>query len=237
MDYAASLAAIEGRIAVACALSGRARAEVTLVAVSKEQPDEGVRALYALGVRDFGENKVQALEARMARLAELGDVRWHLIGPLQTNKARDVAELARRGLALVHTIDRLGLVLALAKRLATDTTPLDVLVQVDVDREPQKAGVEVPELPALLDAVARTPAMRLRGLMAIPRALEVAGPEATARAFDGMRQLCDAHRARFAAPAILSMGMSDDFELAISYGATMVRVGSALFGPRPGRAQ
>lgn len=234
MDFAASLAAVEGRIAVACSLSGRSRDEVLLVAVSKEQPDEGVRALHALGVRDFGENKVQALAARMTRLADLADVRWHLIGPLQTNKAKDVAALAGRGLALVQTVDRWGLVEALAKRLSRDAgAPLDVLVQVDIDREPQKAGVEVAELPALLDALARTPSLRMRGLMAIPRALDAVGPEAAAHAFEAMRGLFDAHRARFASPPILSMGMSDDFELAIAHGATMVRVGSALFGPRP----
>jgi len=229
---AAGLAArardLEERIGEACARAGRARRDVTLVAVSKEQPEASVAALAALGQVDFGENKVQAFVARRERFPALS---WHLIGPVQTNK---VKELVKHPPALLHTVDRPALVEALAARLtAAAAPPLDVLVQVNVDAEAQKAGVDVSGLDALVDQVAATPALRLHGLMALPRPGDAASLR---RAFARLRALGEAVAARVVDPrrVVLSMGMSDDFSMAIEEGATHVRVGSALFGPRPG---
>lgn len=230
MDLSARLQGIEARIAAACRAAGRARADVRLVAVSKEQPEGAIRTFHALGLRDFGENKVQALAARVEHLADLDGLRWHAIGPVQTNKAKDIARLRP---ALLHTIDRADLVNALARRLPVGGPPLPCLVQVDVDHEPQKAGVLPEQLDALIDLVAATPALACQGLMAIPRPLDEVGAAALARSFEAMRALLERVSDRLApGPRVLSMGMSDDFELAIAHGATLVRVGTALFGPR-----
>lgn len=228
--FAARLAGIEARIADACARAGRARDDVTLVAVSKEHPDASVAALEALGVTAFGENKVQPFVARRAAFPELA---WHLIGPLQTNKAKDVARCPP---ALLHTIDRPAIVTALAGKL---TAPLPCLVQVDVDDEATKSGVAPRDLDALVDLVLAQPNLTFRGLMCIPRPLEDSGEAGVRRAFARLRGLLDGVRSRLApgAPGELSMGMSDDFELAIAEGATLVRVGTALFGPRPQRSR
>lgn len=230
------LADIEARIAAACAQAGRPRSEVTLIGVSKEQPEDLVREAIALGLRDLGENRVQHLERRMDTFAPTSPpTRWHLIGPVQTNKAKVVA---KRLPALLHTVDRLTLVDALDKELEKTGARLDVLVQVDVDDEPQKAGVAITDLVALCERVAASPHLALRGLMAIPRPLDEVGEPALRRTFDKMARLTASvaplvdHTDDTHAP-ILSMGMSDDFELAILHGATHVRVGSALFGPRP----
>ncbi len=236
-QFAERLAALEERIAAACHAAGRAREGVTLVAVSKEHPDAAVRAFYALGVRDFGENKVQAWKARLATCADLEGVRWHVIGPLQTNKAKDVA---RGRPALVHTIDRTELADALNLR-ADAAAPIACLVQVNVDAEPQKAGVAPSDLDALVDHLAGLAGVALRGLMTIPRPLEEAGESATRAAFAALRMLSERVADRIGdpitgGPPILSMGMSDDFSLAIAEGATHVRVGTALFGARPPRA-
>lgn len=241
--HADRLAHLDGAIAEACRAAGRRRDEVTLLAVSKEQPDEAVDAFYALGLRDFGENKVQALDRRTG--SRWPEARWHLIGPLQTNKAKDVARLRP---TLVHSIDRADLVTALAKRLTAPLAPagdptsagparLACLVQVDIDREPQKAGVLPEDLEPLLDLIGATPSLSCRGLMAIPRPLDGADPtseRALRKSFDAMRALADTHAQRFADPGavVLSMGMSDDFAIAIAHGATLVRIGTALFGPR-----
>lgn len=222
---------IEDRIVSACRRAGRDRSEVTLVGVSKEQPEDLVREAITLGMSDLGENRVQALERRLDTFPpEVFDrVRWHLIGPVQTNKAK---VLAKRPPALLHTIDRAALVEALDKELAKVDRRLDVLIQVDVDDEPQKAGVAAADLPALCELVAGTPTLTLRGLMAIPRPLEEVGESTLARTFDTMARLTDAVADLVVGRPILSLGMSDDFELAIEHGATLIRVGSALFGPR-----
>lgn len=220
------LSAIEARIVAACAAAGRDRREVTLVGVSKEQPEALVREAVALGVTALGENRVQSYLARR----ELGlAVDWHLIGPLQTNKAKLVA---REPPALLHTVDRPELVDALDKELAKTGARLDVLIQVDVDEEPQKAGVSVERLPALVAHVTASRALTLRGLMAIPRPLDEVGQRALTGSFERMAQLTNSVADAIAGRPILSLGMSDDFELAIAAGATHVRVGSALFGPR-----
>ncbi|MCB9729025.1 MAG: YggS family pyridoxal phosphate-dependent enzyme [Deltaproteobacteria bacterium] len=214
-------------LAEACRAAGRSPADVTLLAVSKRHPDEAVRALAALGQVDFGENQVQAFEARRAALSDL-PLRWHLIGPLQTNKARHVAAAPPH---LLHTVDRPALVEALARRWERPA-PLDVLIQVDIDREAQKSGCAPEALDALADLVSATPALRLRGLMCIPRPATVASPRA---AFARTRAALEAIRDRVdltAGAPVLSMGMSDDYPDAIAEGSTLVRVGTAIFGAR-----
>lgn len=229
MTPAERLQHVRDQLEQACATAGRSRADVTLIAVSKRHPDEAVRQLAGLGQVDFGENLVQAWQSRCAGLVDLQPpVRWHLIGPVQSKKARDVA--AGRP-ALLHTVDRPRLVDALSRRLE-GAPPLDVLIQVNVDREPQKAGVLPEDLDGLVDHVAASQALRLRGLMCIPRP---PGAGATPRtAFAGTRELAHKVADRIVGgQPLLSMGMSADFVDAIAEGATHIRVGTALFGSRP----
>jgi pyridoxal phosphate enzyme (YggS family) len=233
-DPEARLAHVEAALAEACARAGRSRASVRLVAVSKEQPDGAVAALAALGVHTFGENRVQPL---MQRVATFPGQRWHLIGPVQTNKVRDLARLAG-SLAMVHTVDRVALVEAFEARWPAEH-PLEVCLQVNIDREATKAGCTPEDLDALADRVAASPRLRLRGLMAIPAPGD---PQSLQRAFANLRALSEGLADRVAPPRDashppleLSMGMSDDFPLAIAEGATLVRIGSALFGARPAR--
>lgn len=220
---------IEGRIADACRVAGRPRASVTLIGVSKEQPEALVHEAAALGVTDLGENRVQAWLARQA--LGIDAVRWHLIGPVQTNKAKLVAKAPP---ALLHTVDRVALIEALDKECEKAQTRMDVLIQVDIDEEPQKAGVAVADLKGLAERVVASRCLDLRGLMAIPRPVDEVGEVVLGQSFEAMRRLADELELLVAAAPILSLGMSDDFELAIRCGATHIRVGSALFGERPG---
>lgn len=221
-DVAAGLAAVRQRIAEACARAGREPSSVQLLAASKYQSEAAIRAAYAAGQREFGENYVQELVQKAEALADLSELRWHLIGRLQRNKAKDVV---RAGCA-VQTLDSLRLCEALAVRATEAHVTVPVFVQVNISSEPQKAGVAIAELPQLLAAVRASPALELRGLMAIPRASE--DDAETRSGFEALRELGVQHGV-----AGLSMGMSDDLELAIAAGATMVRVGTAIFGERP----
>lgn len=223
-DVAAALVAVQERIARACGRAGRAAREVRLLAVSKGHGPEVVRAAYRAGQREFGENYVQELKAKAQALADLTDVRWRLIGPLQRNKARIAAELA----CAVDTVDSPELAAELSRRAQALGRELQVLLQVNVDREPQKAGVVPERLPALIDAVRALPALSLDGLLAIPRAADE--PEQMRPAFAALRALGQQHGLDE-----LSMGMSDDLDVAVEEGATIVRVGTAIFGPRPPR--
>jgi pyridoxal phosphate enzyme (YggS family) len=200
-------------------------AGVRLLAVSKGQPAAAIRRLANLGQRAFGENYVQEALAKQDELADLG-LEWHLIGPLQSNKCRDAA----RRFDWLHSLDRVKLVEPLARHRSPGRAPLNVLVQVNIDDETSKAGCAPDALAALADAIVAQPSLRLRGLMAIP----APSPDAAARraAFARMRTLFDQLRKAHATADTLSMGMSDDLELAIAEGATMVRVGTALFGAR-----
>ncbi len=197
-----------------------------LLAVSKTRPASDVAALAALGQRAFGENYVQEAAAKIAELAGLG-LEWHLIGHLQSNKAKQAAVL----FDWVQTVDRPKLVPLLAAHRPPERGPLNVLVQVNIDDEASKHGCRPEDVDALADAIAAEPALALRGLMAIP----APHPDMSRRrdAFRRMKLLYDALAARHPGVDTLSMGMSDDLELAIAEGATMVRVGTALFGPRP----
>ncbi len=204
------------------------RPEARLLAVSKTQPADAVAALAAQGQRAFGENYVQEAAAKIAALAPLG-LEWHLIGHLQSNKA----DIAARLFDWVQTVDRPKLVAALARHRPAALPPLNVLVQVNIDDEGSKSGCAPADIDALAAAVAAEPRLRLRGLMAIPAPFPDEAPRRAA--FRRMRALFDALAARHPGIDTLSMGMSGDFELAIAEGATMVRVGTALFGARPPR--
>ena len=218
-DYRAILARIEA--------AGRAagRHDTRLLAVSKTKPAAAVRALAAQGQRAFGENYVQEALAKQAELAGL-DLEWHLIGPLQSNKCREVAQ----HFDWLQSLDRAKLVTMLARERPPERGPLNVLIQVNIDDEASKAGCAPQDIDALAAAIAAEDALRLRGLMAIP----APPPDLAARrdAFHRMRALFDMLRETHTGIDTLSMGMSDDFELAIAEGATMVRIGTALFGAR-----
>ena len=217
IDVASNLAAVRARIAAAAARAGRDAAAVRLVAVSKTQPAERVRAAVAAGVRDIGENYVQ--EAATKRAAVGGDVRWHLIGHLQRNKAARALEL----FDLIHSVDSVALAEALARHAAARGAPARALVEVNVGGEASKSGVAPEALPALLERL-RDPSLVIEGLMAVP---PPGSPDEVRDHFRRLRALRDAAGLRE-----LSMGMTDDFEVAIEEGATMVRIGRAIFGAR-----
>jgi pyridoxal phosphate enzyme (YggS family) len=227
-DIHANVAAVRARIEEAARRAGRRSDEVLLVAVSKTVPVEAIRAALAAGVPALGENRVQEAREKIAALGH--PVPWHLVGHLQSNKARDAVEL----FALVHSLDRVGLARALAERARRAGRTVEVLVQVNVAEEPQKGGFRPAELRAGLEAVAPLAGLRLRGLMTIPPLAP--DPEASRPHYRELRKLLDAARGWAPGHPLteLSMGMSGDFEVAVEEGATMVRVGSAIFGPRGG---
>jgi pyridoxal phosphate enzyme (YggS family) len=219
------LQAVKSRIAAACAAAGRDPRDIVLVAVSKTFPPADVRTARAAGQRDFGENQVQEAIAKMAQLADL-DVAWHFIGPVQSNKTRAVAER----FTWVHSIDRLKIAERLSVQRPDGAPPLQACIQVNVSGEATKSGVAPAEAPALARAVAALPRLRLRGLMAIPEPTDDVALQR--RRFEALRELKDRMVVDGLALDTLSMGMSDDLEAAIAAGATMVRVGSAIFGAR-----
>jgi pyridoxal phosphate enzyme (YggS family) len=219
------LQAVKSRIAAACAGVGRDPRDIVLVAVGKTFPADDIRAAHAAGQRDFGENHVQEAITKIDRLAGL-DLVWHFIGPLQSNKTRPVAERCD----WVHSIDRLKTAERLAAQRPERRAPLEVLVQVNVSGEASKSGVAPSEAASLALAVAQLPRLRLRGLMTIPE--PTTDMALARRRFETLRDLKEA-LVRGGLPLdTLSMGMSDDLEAAIAAGATMVRVGTAIFGAR-----
>ena len=219
---------IESRIATACQHAGRSRNEVTLIAVSKTVEPERIRAALAAGVKVFGENRVQEALTKIP-VFEPADVQWHLIGHLQSNKARKAVE----SFAAIHTVDTFKLAERLAAASGELGQQLPVFIEVNLGDEPSKAGVTEAEVLPLCEQVARLPHLALQGLMAVPPFLD--NPEQVRPYFRRLRQLRDEAVATGIAPASfthLSMGMSNDFEAAIEEGATFVRIGSALFGAR-----
>jgi pyridoxal phosphate enzyme (YggS family) len=219
------------RIAAAARAAGRAPSDVALLAVSKTVAPDAVRAVHALGQRAFGENYVQEAVAKREALADLPDLRWHLIGPLQANKTR----VAATTFDCVETVDRVRIATRLAEARDPARGPLDVLVQVNASGEVTKSGVSAPEAVDLARAMASLPGLRLRGIMGIPEPTE---DTLRLRAqFDLLREAFEACRAAGLAVDTLSMGMSGDLEMAIAAGATEVRVGTAIFGPRPARLE
>lgn len=201
---------------------------VRLLAVSKTRGAAEIAALAETGQRAFGENYVQEALPKIEALRELG-LEWHLIGHLQSNKA----DAAARAFDWVQSLDRPKLVAALARHRPDALSPLNVLLQVNIDDETSKHGCRPQDVDALADAVAAEPRLRLRGLMAIPA--PYADMARRREAFQAMRALFDALTTRHPGIDTLSMGMSEDFILAIEEGATMVRIGSALFGARPAK--
>ncbi|MEO7336506.1 MAG: YggS family pyridoxal phosphate-dependent enzyme [Caldimonas sp.] len=223
-----NISAVRARIAQACAAAGRPVESVTLLAVSKRFPASAVRQASAGGLRCFGENQVQE---GIDKIAELGDLRtvaeWHLIGPLQSNKTRPAAE----HFDWVHSIDRLKIAERLAEQRPAALAPLQVCLQVNISGESTKSGMAPDDVAAVAAAVASLPRLTLRGLMAIPE--PVGGFEAQRRPHRELRELFESLNRSGHALDTLSMGMSDDLEAAIAEGATIVRIGSALFGDRP----
>ena len=216
-------------IAAAAQVAGRDPAAVSLLAVSKTWPAAAVRAAAAAGQRAFGENYVQEALAKIDALADLrAQLQWHLIGPLQSNKTRPVAE----AFDWVHSVDRLKIAQRLAEQRPAELPPLQLCLQVNISGEDSKSGVAPADVPALAKAVAALPRERvvLRGLMAIP---EPAGDfEAQRRPHRALRELLAALNAQGLGLDTLSMGMSADLEAAVAEGATIVRVGTAIFGRR-----
>lgn len=223
------VAAVRERIARAAERASRSPADVRLVAVSKTHPPEAVREAFAAGVRDFGENRVQEAEPKIAATAELAaaGLSWHLVGHLQTNKARRAAGL----FGLVQSIDSVELALRLARAGEESGRAVRGLVEVDLAGEASKFGLPEPELIPALEALRGRPGLRLEGLMVLPPFLDDAS--AVRPYFRRLRALRDrALAAGLLAAGELSMGMSHDFEAAVEEGATIVRVGTAIFGER-----
>jgi PLP dependent protein len=218
-DIRENLARVRERIAAACRRAARAPDDVLLIAVSKTVDVERIRQAVEAGVSALGENRVQEARDKVEALGR--PVPWHLIGSLQANKARDAARL----FDWIHSVDRLELARELDRRALAAGRTLDVLIEVNLGQEAQKGGVPVGELKHLVDAIGPLPHLRLGGLMAIPPVADDA--EGTRPHFRRLRELRDELGLRH-----LSMGMSADYEVAIEEGATMVRVGTAIFGAR-----
>jgi PLP dependent protein len=222
-----NLQRVRERIALAAERAGRRADEITLIAVSKTFPADAIRAAYDAGLRSFGENRVQEFEAKEPKLADLTDATWHLIGHLQSNKVRRAAHLFHH----VDSIDSLALAQKLDAAAAAELRPLAVLIEVHLGGEESKSGVAEGDLGALAEGIEKLPHLELRGLMTIPPYCD--DPEAARPYFQKLRELRAGVSQRLgrALPA-LSMGMSHDFEVAIEEGASEIRIGTALFGPR-----
>jgi pyridoxal phosphate enzyme (YggS family) len=222
-----NLLRIRERMEAAASRAGRRAEEITLIGVSKTHPAEAIRAAYAAGLRDFGENRVQEWEGKRGGLGDL-DAEWHLIGHLQSNKAARAAGLFHS----VDSVDDFALAQRLDRAREGSGAKLRVLLEVRVAEEETKNGVSVEEVPELAEKVGMLAGLHLSGLMCIPPFLEQA--EQVRPYFRRLRELRDQLVKRMGLPLpVLSMGMSHDFEVAIEEGATEVRVGTALFGPRP----
>ncbi len=222
---AEALAAVRARIDAAARAAGRDAGSVKLVAVTKTKPASAIREAYAAGQRAFGENYAQELEEKAAALVDLRELEWHFIGHVQSNKAKLVARAAH----VVHTVHSIDLATELAKRAdAAGRAPMPVLVEVKLSTEPNKHGVMPVAVGELLDAIERDARLRLRGLMTVPPLDDDA---AAKRTFDELAAL-RARNGGISRLPELSMGMTHDLEIAIAAGATIVRVGTAIFGNR-----
>lgn len=226
VDIAANLAAVQESIAVAARGAGRDPSDVRLVAVSKRHPPSAVEVAYRAGQRHFGENYAQELAEKAEALEHLPDIVWHFIGRLQENKAKIIARHAH----VAHALERAKTVRTLGRRvLGEGRPPVDILFQVSLDNEPQKGGIEPDALGALLEETRGIEGVRIVGLMAMP---PLGSLDAARSTFERLARLRDAHGGERVLPE-LSMGMTADMDVAIACGATMVRVGTAIFGPRP----
>lgn len=239
-DFATRLTDIRARLRSACIGAGRPADACRLLAVSKTRTPAEIAALADLGVSDFGENYVQEALPKIAALRERG-LAWHLIGPLQSNKTREAAE----HFAWVHSLDREKIARRLNDQRPAGLPPLNVCLQVNIDDEDSKSGLAPEAVATLAAVVAGLPRLRLRGLMTIPRPGQAADPGNAYARLAALQQSLARQAGAGTIPGLdatpgleasaldtLSMGMSDDFELAIAHGATWVRIGTALFGPR-----
>ena len=217
-----NIAEVEARIRAAALAVQRDVTGIHLLAVSKTKPAAALREAYAAGIRDFGENYLQEARAKQVELADL-PLCWHFIGPIQSNKTRDIAE----HFAWVHSVDRLKIAQRLSEQRPAELPPLNICIQVNVSGEASKSGCTPQDLPALATAINALPRLKLRGLMAIPEPTD--DRAAQDAAFAAVRQLQESLNMGL---DTLSMGMSHDLESAIAQGATWVRIGTALFGAR-----
>ena len=213
------------RVRFAQSAAGRAAADVTVLAVSKQQSVAAIQAAYQAGLRNFGENFFQEAIVKLRELEAL-DITWHFIGRIQSNKTRDIAEMFQ----WVHTVDRLKIAARLNDQRPHFSPPLNVCIQVNQAGETQKGGVEESEVAELAHAVMSLPRLRLRGLMTLPPVTP--NPESNAPLFARLNRLKTVLIEDGIPLDTLSMGMSTDFEVAIGQGSTIVRIGTAIFGPR-----
>jgi hypothetical protein len=216
---------VRNEIARVCEQHEIAQNRVQLIAVSKTKPASDIASAYAAGQRDFGENYVQEAIAKIMQLSEY-DITWHFIGPIQSNKTRDIAE----HFAWVHSVDRAKIARRLAEQRPAHLPPLNVLIQVNIDDEQSKAGVAPSEVNDLAAFISDFPQLKLRGLMTIPAAQSK--PSDSAPSFAAMLRLFLDLQSQYKQVDTLSMGMSADWPYAIAAGATMIRIGTALFGAR-----
>lgn len=227
MSVCENYRAVEEKVKNACKKAGRSREEVTLIAVSKTKPVSMIEELLPLGVRDFGENKVQELTAKEEVLPK--DIRWHMIGHLQRNKVKYVIDKA----CMIHSVDSLRLAQEISKEAVKQDLVAPVLIEVNVAGEESKFGISVGEAPSLVEEVAKLPGIQVKGLMTI--APNVDDPEENRDVFRNLRKLSvDIREKNFdnVTMNVLSMGMTGDYEVAIEEGATHVRVGTGIFGER-----
>jgi pyridoxal phosphate enzyme (YggS family) len=225
-NWAENLFRVRSHINNAAIAAGRDPTQITIVAVSKAQPLEAIRAVRALGVADFGENYPQEAARKIDALGDEA-LRWHFIGHLQANKTKLIAER----FAWVHSVDRLQIARRLSAQRPFHAPPLNVCLQVKLADEPAKAGVPPPDLKALADEVVVLDRIRLRGLMCLPPASDDRAQQR--HWFAQLRELRATLNAQGHSLDVLSMGMSGDYEAAVQEGATHLRIGTAIFGPRP----
>jgi pyridoxal phosphate enzyme (YggS family) len=219
------LQAVIAHLRAAESAAGRPSGSVGLIAVSKTQPPEAIREAYAAGQQVFGENYLQESLEKMATLADL-PLEWHFIGPIQSNKTRPIAEHFN----WVHGVDRLKIAQRLNEARPMDAPPLNICIEVNVSGEDSKGGVPPDEVAALAQEIAPLSCLRLRGLMAIPAPTDDVALQH--QQFRMLRELFESLQQRGFSLDTLSMGMSGDFPVAIAEGATLVRIGTAIFGPR-----
>lgn len=222
-----NLQEVEQKIQEACKRANRAREEITLIAVSKTKPVSMLQEVYHLGCRDFGENKVQELSEKHPQMPD--DIRWHLIGHLQTNKVKQVIDKA----TLIHSVDSVHLATAIEKEAAKKDIIVDILIEVNIAEEESKFGFKEEEVLSAIETIAIFPHVRIKGLMTIAPFVE--NPEENRSVFARLQKLSVDIRSKNIDNVnvdILSMGMTNDYQVAIEEGATMVRVGTGIFGAR-----
>ena len=218
---------VEQKIQAACERSGRDRSEVTLIAVSKTKPAEMVQEAYDLGIRLFGENKVQEMCDKMEIIQE--PLNWHMIGHLQRNKVKYIVDKAK----LIHSVDSLRLAQQISQEAIKKEVEVDILIEVNVAEEASKFGLSTEEVIQMIEAIAKLPAVHIKGLMTVAPFTD--NPEDNRPYFRNLKQLAvdiDGKNIDNVTMSVLSMGMTGDYEVAIEEGATMVRVGTGIFGAR-----